>query len=169
MNYEKTDLCQLGWLSCMGCCGHKFGDKHSVAKGIEKNTLEYHSFRRTGKSHKDFMLRSKELRDSGVCRNLVYDTERDRIFCPLHPEENTGKDIRDEHRHCDVLHLCKTAFLFNLWDKETKTEFLHFLRKKKQGKELDWHSYSMKMVDDSLLDEFEGMDWNRTADEKLSD
>lgn len=161
MKYEKADLCQLGWLSCMGCCGNRFKDKFAVAKGIEKNTLEFESYQRTGRHKKEFMNRSMELRDSGICRNLVYDTERDRIICPLHPEENLGVELRHDHPKCDTLHVCKTSYLFNLWDKDTQTKFLRFVRKKKQTKELDWHSYSMKMVDGSLLEEFEGLDWDK--------
>lgn len=171
MKYEKTDLCQLGWLSCMGCCisnirtkgsdscGNNFKSKLDIAKGIQKNTLEFHYHTQKGKPLVDFMNRSKDLRESGICRNLVYDTEKDKVFCPLHPEENRGVDLRKEHHHCDILHLCKTAFLFNHWDVPTKTKFVKFLKEKQKAGELDWHSYSVAMQNDSLLDEFEGLDW----------
>jgi hypothetical protein len=160
MKYEKSGLCQLGWLSCVGCCGHHFQGKLEVAKGIEKNTLEFRDHVSRGKDLKVFMNRSKDRRESGICRNAVYDVAKDKVFCPLHPEENSGVDLRKDHHYCDTLHLCKTAFLFEQWDRTTQARFLKFIREKKQNNELDWYSYSMKMADDSLLDEFEGLDWN---------
>ncbi|MBW2964279.1 hypothetical protein KY363_02360 [Candidatus Woesearchaeota archaeon] len=159
MKYVKTGLCQLGWISCMGCCGHQYKDKLSVAKGIEKNTIEYTEHMRWGRPVKDWMNRSKDRRDSGVCRNLVYDPAKDRIFCPLHPELNSGKDHRIDHHYCDVLHVCKTAFFYDLWDDKTKNDFVKFLRQKRKKGELDWYTYSMGMADDSLLAEFEGLNW----------
>ncbi|MBW2967424.1 hypothetical protein KY362_02975 [Candidatus Woesearchaeota archaeon] len=161
MRYEKSSLCQLGWLSCMGCCGHHFKDKIEVAKGIEKNTLEYGWSVRKGQPVTEWINRSKDLRKSGVCRNLVYDVEKDVVYCPAHPEVNggAGKDPRLDHHYCDILHVCKTAFFFDLWDNDRKKEFTDFLKKKKKAGELDWYKYSMKMADDSLLEEFEGLRW----------
>ena len=160
MRYAKSNVCQLGWISCMGCCGKEFKDKLSVAKGIEKNTLEYTTHKQQGKSHNEFMGRSKDLRDSGICRNLVYDLSRDMIFCPMHPEKNGGKDIRAEHKHCDVMHLCRAAFFYDLWGEEMKTDFIKFLKSKKKEGKLDWYAYSLGMADGSLLDEFEGLKWD---------
>jgi hypothetical protein len=141
----------------MGCCGKEFKDKLSVAKGIEKNTLEFDR-------HRDkldaFMNRSKDLRESGICRNLVYDVQRDMIYCPLHPEQNQGNDLRVDHHSCDIMHLCKGAFLFEHWDDVRKKEFISFLKKKKKQGGLDWHSFSLGMADDSLVDEFEGLKWD---------
>jgi hypothetical protein len=144
----------------MGCCGHKFRDKLSVAKGIEKNTLEFGKHQQEGRQLHEFMNRTKDLRDCGVCRNLVYDVDTDKIHCPLHPEVHNGADLRIDHHYCDILHVCKTAFFFDLWDDERKKAFLNFLRKKKIRKELDWYTYSMRMADDSLLEEFEGLKWD---------
>ncbi len=144
----------------MGCCGHGFRDKKSVAKGIEKNTLELRSHMKEGGDLKDWMNRSRDRRESGICRNLVYDVESDAIFCPCHPDVNYGVDLRIDHHYCDILHVCKTAFFFGLWDEGMKKEFLSFLRKKKSAGELDWFSYSMGMADDSLLAEFEGLRWD---------
>lgn len=159
MKHVKSELCQLSFVSCVGCCGNKFADKKSVAESIQKNTLEYHQHKDSGKNHKEFMLRSKELRESGICRNAIYDPKKDKVYCPLHPELNEGKDIRSEHNHCDTLHVCKTAFLFDLWDEERKKEFISFLKKKNKEGKLCWHSYSLGMADDSLLKEFEGLRW----------
>lgn len=162
MHYAKSQLCQRPeqGISCMGCCGYNFKDKFTLAKDIEKNTLEY------GKVHEqslmkglvaktDWMNRSKDLRPSGVCRNLVYDLASDVVGCPLHPEQNNGKDLRVDHPHCDTLFVCKTAFMFDLWDKKRQKAFLRFLKHKK----LDWHTYSLGMGTDKLLAEFEGLDW----------
>jgi hypothetical protein len=158
MKYSRSDLCQLGWMSCMGCCGRDVKDKLSVAKGIEKNTIEYMKHAEESKPAHEFMNRSQSLRDSGICRNLVYDVQKDRIFCPLHPDLNSGVDIRINHEHCDVMHICKTSYLYSLWDDKRKSEFLRFLHKKKrQG--MDWYMYSKKMTNDELILEFEGMDW----------
>jgi len=159
MKYTKSNLCQLGWLSCMGCCGHKFADKLTVAKGIEKNTLEYHKHVEGGKTLKDYMNRSHELRDCGVCRNVVYDIKNDSLYCPLHPEINKGDDLRIDHKYCDIMHVCKTAYFFDLWEAPMKKEFIRFLRKKKK-EGLDWYNYSKGMADDSLLAEFEGLKWD---------
>jgi hypothetical protein len=143
----------------MGCCGHGFKDKRSVAEGIEKNTLELREHAQKGKSADSYMNRSKDLRKSGVCRNLVYDVDKDMVFCPVHPDVNSGVDLRIDHHYCDVLHVCKAAFFFDLWDKERKRDFLKFLKKKKKEGELDWYAYSMGMANDSLLQEFEGLKW----------
>ncbi|MBN1544496.1 hypothetical protein JW898_03475 [Candidatus Woesearchaeota archaeon] len=160
MRYEKSGLCQLGWLSCVGCCGHHFKDKLSVAKGIEKNTLEMHSYLKHGRSVKEWMNRSKDRRDCGVCHNIVYDAKKDMLYCPCHPEVNQGVDLRIDHHYCDILHVCKAAFFFGLWDDARKAEFISFLKKKKKAGRLDWYSYSMGMADDSLLAEFEGLKWD---------
>jgi hypothetical protein len=144
----------------MGCCGNKFRDKLSVAKGIEKNTLEFDHHRKEGRQLHEFMNRSKDLRQCGVCRNLVYDVGKDLVYCPLHPEQNRGQDLRINHHYCDILHVCKAAFFFDLWDDERKKEFLRFLRIKKNRGELDWYRYSMGMANDSLLEEFEGLKWD---------
>jgi len=157
MKYVKSDLCQLGWISCMGCCGKDFKDKHSVAKGIEKNTIEYS---RNKENLYFFMNRSKDLRESGICTNLVYDVHRDMIFCPLHPEQNQGKDLRLDHHSCDIMHVCRTAFLFDNWDKEMKNDFIKFLKVKKKKGQLDWYAFSQGMANGSLVDEFEGLKWD---------
>lgn len=162
MRHAESALCQIGWLSCMGCCGHHFQDKLSVAKGIEKNTLEYGWAVKKGEPVVQWLNRSKDLRKSGVCRNLVYDVDKDKVYCPAHPAVHglhEGKDPRLNHHHCDILHVCKTAFFYDLWEADRKKEFMDFLRHKKKAGELDWYTYSIKMADDSLLEEFEGLRW----------
>ena len=160
MRYVQSSLCQLGWLSCMGCCGNRFKDKLSVAQGIEKNTLEFKDHVLQGRQLKEFMNRSKDLRQCGVCRNLVYDVGRDVVYCPLHPAINQGIDLRIDHHYCDILHVCKAAFFFDLWDDGRKKEFISFLKKKKRAGELDWYTYSIGMANDTLLEEFEGLKWD---------
>ncbi|HII71925.1 TPA: hypothetical protein HA265_04180 [Candidatus Woesearchaeota archaeon] len=160
MRHIPSGLCQLGWISCFGCCGHNFKDKETIAKAITKNTLEFHHHRRNNKSLVEFMNRHKDLRLAGICRNLVYDHKNGSIFCPLHPEQNKGKDHRIDHHYCDILHVCKTAFFYDLWDDKMKKDFIGFLRGKKKEGRLDWHSYSVGMANDSLLEEFEGLKWD---------
>ena len=154
MEHIPSNLCQLNGLSCMGCCGHSFKSKLDVAKDIEKNTKEFGRHDCKVK----FMNRSQGLRSSGICHNLIYDVKEDTVHCPLHPKRNRGKELRHNHLTCDILHVCKTAFLFELWDENTKKKFISFLGKKKR-KGMCWHDYSMKMVKDELLDEFEGLNW----------
>ena len=160
MEYAKSNLCQLGWISCFGCCGHGFKEKKDIAKSITKNTLEFHNHKKTDLHIVDWLNRSKDRRKSGICKNLVFDHKTEDIVCPGHPEQNKGKDHRLEHNYCDVLHLCKTAFFYDLWESERQEAFIKFLKnKKKQGK-IDWHSYSLGMTSDELLEEFEGLKWN---------
>ncbi len=144
----------------MGCCGHKFKSKLHVAKGIEKNTKELHTHVQRGKSLKEFMNRTKDVRESGICANMVYDVRKNMIYCPVHPEVNQGVDLRIDHHYCDILHVCKTAYFYDLWDDERKKAFQKFLKKKRRAGEIDWYDYSMKMADDSLLQEFEGLKWD---------
>ncbi len=82
----------------------------------------------------------------GVCYNVIQ--RNGRLFCPLHPALNEGKDLREGH--CDIDHLCDTAVNFNSWDKEKQKEFLQFLESKK----LDNITYSMLMENNGLLSEF---------------
>ncbi|MFH1063815.1 MAG: hypothetical protein V1729_01910 [Candidatus Woesearchaeota archaeon] len=160
MMYEKSNLCQLGWVSCMGCCGHKFKSKLHVAQGIEKNTKEFNSHVQRGKPMKEFMNRTKDVRECGICANMTYDVKTDAIYCPLHPEVNQGVDLRIDHPYCDILHVCTTAYFYDLWDAERKKEFIKFLKKKRRDGNLDWYKYSIGMSDDSLLQEFEGLKWD---------
>lgn len=142
----------------MGCCGHNFKDKKSVAEGINKNTIEYVDHQSRCISLKDWMNRNKDVRVSGICRNLIYDPDKDKIFCPVHPEENNGDDLRLDHNYCDTLHVCKTAFFYDLWDDKRKNQFIQFIRKKKKDG-MCWYEYSIGMANDSLLAEFEGLKW----------
>ncbi|MBT7902669.1 hypothetical protein HN587_02325 [Candidatus Woesearchaeota archaeon] len=163
MHYVKSNLCHVLDLSCIGCCGSKFSSKSTVAKGIQSNTLEFKRVVNDPldlESLKSFRDRhpKKKLHESGICRNLVYNPNSDRIFCPIHPEQ-CGVDHRHgdlRTGHCDILHVCKAAFMFELWHDEKKKEFIKFLRKKR-SKGLSWYEFSQKMDDDSLLYEFEGI------------
>ncbi|MBT5021931.1 hypothetical protein HOK51_03595 [Candidatus Woesearchaeota archaeon] len=162
MSYIKSSLCNSLGVLCIGCCGKLSDSKEEVAQGIKKNTLEFkHSVsdKHNKKQLKHFRDRhpARELRNSGVCRNLIYDVDKDLIFCPIHQEicgTDNGTDLRDGH--CDTLHLCKAAFLFDLWPKEKRDEFISFLRKKMR-KGMCWHKLSKGLDNDKLLYEFEGI------------
>ena len=117
------------------------------------NTLTYLTYRNQGKSMEKFRDRSKFLRSSGICYNLIFlGFEKDRksrvVGCPLHPEQNNGKDLRIGY--CEINHLCKAAQLYNRWGKKRKQEFIRFLKAKK----LDWYEYSVRMDNNELIDEF---------------
>ena len=140
-------LCQLNE-GCMGCCGHDFGSVKEMKEAINKNTSEFSDVVGDEDMVK-FRDRaySMDLRQ-GVCRNLI---EKDgKIFCPLHPTLNNGKELR--LGHCDVDYLCRTAREFETWGAEKKQKFLEFVA----GKKLDKIKYSILMDDDSLLEEFDG-------------
>ncbi|MBU0461672.1 MAG: hypothetical protein KJ574_03735 [Nanoarchaeota archaeon] len=152
--YIKSNVCQIQelGLSCIGCCGKIAAQEKDVEHDIRKNTIEH--------KHKDdmktFIWRHppNALRKSGICPNLVFDDVRkNRIFCPAHPEKNNGADHREGY--CDTLHLCKAAFLYDLWTDDIRKRFIAFLRHKVRRGQLDWYIFSIKMRDDSLLNEFE--------------
>lgn len=83
---------------------------------------------------------------NGVCRNLI--EEKGRLICPLHPSRHNGKDLRKGH--CDINFLCKAAKEFAGWDKRKRERFLQFL----QDKKVDSIDYSLKMENNSWLEEF---------------
>lgn len=140
-------LCQLNG-GCMGCCGHDFGSVAEMKEAIKKNTTEFITL--DAKNDEDMVkfrdrAYTMDLR-KGVCRNLI---EKDgKIFCPLHPTLNKGKELR--LGHCDVDYLCKTAREFEKWSAEKKQKFLEFVA----GKGLDKIEYSILMDNNALLEEF---------------
>ncbi len=140
-------LCQLKdlELSCFGCCGNSYSNKKKLMRDIKKNTLEFEN----KKSIKSFMTRTKELRPSGICANLIFKDKK--FFCPGHPELNKNIDYRNLDPDCHKEHICKTFSLFETWDKEKKQKFLNFLKSKK----FDSYTYSIMMDNNSLLKEFE--------------
>jgi hypothetical protein len=141
-------LCQFNG-GCMGCCGHDFKSLELVKEAVRRNTLEFRKFKNLEK----FRDRAGkwDLR-YGVCRNVVM--IRGKVFCPLHPARNKGKDLRKGH--CDVDYLCKTAKVFSKWNKEKQKKFLEFV----EGKGLDVIEYSVGVDDGSLLKEFLRKDLN---------
>ena len=150
MTYTKTFLCQING-GCMGCCGHGFQNKEELQQAIQLNTQEFQELNPQTESQ---FLRFREraprmdLRN-GLCRNLI---EKDhKLLCPLHPEQNLGKDLRETH--CDTNHLCLTAKEFNSWDKQKQLLFLQFIK----NKSLDNIDYSIKMDNHSLLKEFKSL------------
>ena len=110
---EMTNLCQLKELklSCMGCCGNNYGSRKKIEKGLLINTDSYNNAKNKKKWGKQ---KAKNLRSCGICHNLVQIGKE--IFCPLHPERNNGKDLRDSV--CDKNHFCKTLFKFKSWNKK---------------------------------------------------
>ena len=140
-------LCQLKelGLSCFGCCGNSYSNKRKLMGDIKKNTLEFNN----SKSIVSFMSRIRGLRESGICASLVLKDEK--FFCPGHPILHGGKDFRDIDPDCHKDHLCRAFSLFQTWDKEKQQKFLDFLESKK----LDSYAYSIKMDNNSLLEEFE--------------
>ena len=134
----------------MGCCGHGFNSKEKIKEAIRDNTLEFNKNKE--KSEENLLaFRNRayvmDLKD-GVCRNII---EQDgRIFCPLHPALNKGKDLR--LGHCDAHHLCPTAKEFLMWDKEKQDKFVRFIEKEK----LDNVEYSMQMDNGELWKRFLG-------------
>ena len=143
---EMVGLCQLKefGLSCFGCCGNSYSNKRKLIKDIKKNTLES----KNSKSISSFMSRTRELRDSGVCANVVLKDKK--FFCPGHPALHNGKDFRDLDPDCEKDHGCKAYAFFQGWSEEKQKQFLDFIK----SKNLDSFTYSIKMDNDSLLKEF---------------
>lgn len=140
-------LCQIKEfeLSCFGCCGNSYSNKRKLIRDIKKNTLEF----KNKKSLVSFMSRTRELKGSGICANLVLKDSK--FFCPGHPILNNGKDYRDLDPDCHKEHLCKAFSLFQTWNKKKQQKFLDFIESKK----LDSYAYSIKIDNNSLLEEFE--------------
>ncbi len=163
---KGVNLCMLpGGLVCMGCCGFDFSPKLSpemkeeFVKALLQSTEE---FAQAG-SKQEFRTRyaSYDLHDCGMCRQLILDTDAtvdelmDRktlpIYCPLHPAQNEGRDLREDE--CDTRYMCKTQQKFlQEWDESTRERFLQFVAER----DLDWFSYSVQIYTGSLLQEFEG-------------
>lgn len=145
---KLSKLCQFNG-GCIGCCGHGFGSKEEIKEAIRKNTLEF--MRMVGEGSEENLVKFRERAEKadlreGVCRNLV--EVGGKIFCPLHPSRNEGKDLREGH--CDVDHLCETAKEFSGWDEGKQGRFLRFV----EGKEMDSLDYSIRMDGGSLLRDF---------------
>ena len=140
-------LCQLKelGLSCFGCCGNNYSNKKKLMTDIKKNTLEFDNKQSLTK----FMSRTKELRSSGICANLVF--KDGRFLCPGHPALNGNRDYRNLDPDCEKEFVCKTYGLFQEWNKEKQKQFLDFLKSKK----IDSFTYSIRMDNNSLLKEFE--------------
>ncbi|MBS3175798.1 hypothetical protein J4457_01025 [Candidatus Woesearchaeota archaeon] len=145
-SYTYTVLCRLDNKSCFGCCGRRFGSKEKVLAVIEKSTQELIQI----KDRWDFRMRAKpsDLHE-GTCRNLVFDQKKEKVFCPLHPLQNNGVDLRVGH--CDFNFLCTTAKKFETWNREKQQSFIQLLR----SKNVDVYEYSMGMDKDLFLKEFE--------------
>ncbi len=137
------NLCQLGNLSCFGCCGRDWTTEKEVLLQIGINSDVYKHV-----SREDFSRRGeKVLSDCGGCKSLI--KKDDRVVCGLHPELNDGKDYRD--KVCEKNYLCNAFKKFMKWDKKKQDKFVKFILKKKLS---NW-DYSIGMDSDSFLKEFE--------------
>lgn len=136
MKYTEVDLCRINGLSCFGCCGHHFKSKDEIIDALRKNEIEY-AFKKTLTS---FMKRDSNLRDCGVCRNIV--TLKDgTLGCPGHP-----KQCKKELRTCDIMFECKASFYFkNEWTNNEKEKFFEHI------KDMDNIDYSIFMSDDNKV------------------
>lgn len=146
---QMINLCQLKefGLSCFGCCNTDYYGKKKTMRDIKKNTHKFNKH----KSLRLFMSRTKKLRPSGICANMVF--KDGKFFCPGHPALHYGNDHRRLDPDCekDADDGCKTYILFQTWSKEKQKQFLDLIKSKK----LDSYTYSRKMDNDSLLKEFE--------------
>ncbi len=145
-----SPLCQLNG-GCMGCCGYDFEPKEKIKEAISKNTLEFKNANpQTEKQFLQFRDRRPPMNlRHGVCRNLV--EENGCFLCPLHPARH-GKDLRIGH--CDTEYFCKTAREFENWSEEKKKKLILFIEEKK----LDNLDYSIRMDNNSLLEEFNAVE-----------
>ncbi len=151
MKRTISNVCVIGNLTCMGCCGRDYTNRKELTEAIWKNTLEFSHL----KDRKAFIERfeAKYLRECGVCRNVIFaDKKKTKVMCPGHPafnEKGNKADLREGH--CEVEYLCSAARAFSGWNDEKKDRFIRFI----QDKKLDWYDFSMGMDNDSLLKEFE--------------
>jgi len=136
------NLCQFKNFSCFGCCGRDFGSKKEIKHTIRKNTLEYLEC----KDKREFGERSIYLRESGICRNLIF--RNNKIICPLHPNLNKGKDLRDHL--CDKDYLCETLKKFKKMSSYKRKKFIEFVKSKNP----DWYDYSINIDNGNYLKEF---------------
>ena len=127
----------------MGCCGHDFGSVKEVKEAIKRNTIE---FKKINNLRKFRDRADKWDLNQGVCRNVVKMGKR--VYCPLHPGCNAGRDLRRDH--CDTDYLCETAQKFKKFSKKKQKEFLGFVKDKK----MDTIEYGIKIDDGSLMKEF---------------
>lgn len=133
----------------MGCCGHSFISGEKIKQSIKKNTQEFQEY---DPFFEEDLLRYRDragrhnLRN-GVCRNLI--AKEGKIFCPLHPIVNNGKDLRKGH--CDTDYFCETAKKFSFWNEQKQREFIIFIKSKK----IDNITYSILIDKGTLLQEFE--------------
>ena len=140
-------------------------DKAIIGIGINTNN----KIPKTKQEFEEFRDRelSQNLRN-GVCRNLIQINNQEvqtnnkpscQFLCPLHPTRHKSKeDLR--LGHCDIHYLCKSAKIFKDWDKKTQEEFLNYIK----TKQLSNIQYSLKMDDNSILEEFQHLQNNHSKD-----
>ena len=136
------NLCQFH-TGCFGCCGHTFGTKEDVCETIKKNMVEF----RAAQSIDSFATRQSGLRSCGICVNIG--VIEGKIGCLVHPLRNKNKDLRIGY--CDNAYLCETQYSFLSWPDEKQQAFLRFITDRNP----DYHEYSIRIDNGSLLLEFE--------------
>jgi hypothetical protein len=139
-------LCQLGNLSCMGCCTSiRVRDKKVTETNLIINTKRFKLVKDPDKFSKESGYDVEPKSD--MCKTLI--KEGNKVFCPAHPMSpyTKGKDMR---HFCDKKYWCPTMKRYLKWDNEIKEDFIKFIKSKK----LDWYAYSKGMDNDSFLIEF---------------
>ena len=132
--YRETKLCNIPKLklSCFGCCGQDYGSREQILRRITRNTKELEKYSDLMK----FRDRQQEVSACGLCTNVVFKKDGNGVHCPLHPNLNKGKDLREGY--CQVDHLCKAAQKFKGWGAEIQKKFLKF-RSEEHTSELQSH------------------------------
>lgn len=162
---QGINLCRLpDGTHCMGCCGMDFAPqlgkqaREAFLQALITSRNQLATYQdRTAYKHR---YKPYELHDCGMCRHLVISEQGTQrklsarkkldIYCPLHPLQNDGKELR--HGECDFAYMCKSQRRFvEHWDDPTREQFLAFIT----SKQLDWYEYSVGMHTDTLLREFE--------------
>jgi len=139
---SQINLCQFEKFSCFGCCGHDFVSREEIFSALKEQT-------KLLDSTKIEIFCSREtpyVGKTGICEHLIF--KDGKVFCPCHPLQNDGNDLREPR--CQKDHECETLKEFNKMSEDQKQKFLNFLRRKN----LDWFNYSIAMDDGSLLKEF---------------
>jgi hypothetical protein len=140
-------LCQLGNLSCMGCCTEtKVQSRKITESQLIINTERFNLIKDPEEFSKD--SGPNVDKKSSMCKTLI--KEGDKVFCPAHPmsKYTGGKDMR---HFCWKDYWCPTMKRYLKMDEKTKEDFVKFIK----SKELDWYSYSVGMDSGNLFREFE--------------
>ena len=149
----EVNLCQYG-SGCFGCCGENYGKKEDVWEGLERNTQEFHDYRRYSQliAFRD-RYGPAQRTNCGLCPNVIM-MDNGKLGCPLHPQLNLGMDLR--MGFCNNSYFCGTYRNYLAWEEGKRQRFIAFLARKK----LDWYDYSNGMINGTLRKEFERLEKN---------